>query len=39
MPIAMENSVEELKTVARYITKSNDDSGVAYAIKNFILHE
>lgn len=39
MPIAMENSVEELKAEARYITKSNDESGIAYAINNFILQE
>lgn len=37
MPIAMENAVEELKTEAKYITKSNEESGVAYAINNYIL--
>ena len=31
--IAMENAVLELKKVAKYITKSNDDLGVAYAIR------
>ncbi|MCB2293669.1 HAD family hydrolase [Clostridium algoriphilum] len=36
MPIAMGNSVEELKTYAKYITRSNDESGIAYAINNFI---
>lgn len=36
MPIAMENSVEKLKAEAKHITKSNDESGVAYAINNFI---
>ena len=36
MPIAMENSVGELKLQAKYITKSNDESGIAYAINNFI---
>ncbi|MDT8715372.1 HAD family phosphatase [Clostridium sp. 19966] len=36
MPIAMENSVEEIKKVGKYITKSNDESGIAYAINNFI---
>jgi len=39
MPIAMENAVEDIKLQAKYITKSNDDSGIAYAINNFILHE
>jgi Cof subfamily protein (haloacid dehalogenase superfamily) len=37
MPIAMENSVDKLKEVAKYITKSNDESGIAYAINNIIL--
>lgn len=36
MPIAMENSVQDLKTIAKHITKSNDESGVAYAINNLI---
>lgn len=36
MPIAMENSVEDLKAVARYVTRSNDESGIAYAINNLI---
>jgi len=39
MPIAMENSVEELKIQAKYITRSNDESGIAYAINNFISDE
>lgn len=37
MPIAMENSVDEIKVVAKYITKSNDESGVAYAINQLKL--
>lgn len=37
LPIAMENSVDELKAVAKYITKSNDESGIAYAVKHYIL--
>lgn len=37
MPIAMENSVDQLKAVAKYITKSNDESGIGYAINKFIL--
>ncbi len=36
MPVAMENSVEELKAVAKFITKSNDECGVAHALKHCI---
>lgn len=36
MPVAMGNSVEKLKAKAKYITKSNDESGIAYAINNYI---
>lgn len=36
MPIAMENSVDELKAVARHITRSNDESGIAYAVNHLI---
>jgi len=39
MPIAMENAVEDIKFQAKYITKSNDESGIAYAINNYILKE
>jgi len=38
-PIAMENSVEDVKSCAKYITKSNNESGVAYAINKYILGE
>lgn len=34
--IAMENADEEIKAVAKYITKSNEDDGVAYAIDEMI---
>ena len=37
MPIAMENAVEDAKKAAKYVTKTNNESGVAYAINNFIL--
>lgn len=37
MPVAMENSVEELKVEAKFITKSNDQSGIAYAIDSLNL--
>jgi Cof subfamily protein (haloacid dehalogenase superfamily) len=32
MAVAMGNSVDELKAVAQFVTKSNDESGIAYAI-------
>lgn len=35
--VAMANSFEEVKKVAQYETTSNEDSGVAKAIKKFIL--
>jgi Cof subfamily protein (haloacid dehalogenase superfamily) len=35
--IAMGNAIDELKDIAQYITLSNDDDGVAKAIKKFIL--
>lgn len=35
--IAMGNAVEEVKQAADYITKSNDENGLAYAIKKFVL--
>ena len=34
--IAMENADEEIKAVAKYITKSNEDDGVAYVIDEMI---
>lgn len=37
IPIAMENSVEEIKSLAKYTTLNNDDDGIAYAIDNFII--
>lgn len=35
--IAMENAEEEVKSKAKFITKSNDDNGVAYAIDQLLL--
>lgn len=35
--VAVENAIEEVKTEADYITKSNVDDGVAYAIDKFVL--
>ncbi|WP_291721967.1 HAD hydrolase family protein [Clostridium sp.] len=37
MPIAMGNSVDDVKKIAKYITTSNNDSGIAYAVDNFIM--
>lgn len=34
--IAMENAIEEIKKAAKYITKSNDELGVAYAIEELL---
>ena len=35
-PVAMANAVDELKTHAKFITKSNLQSGVGYAVKRLI---
>ena len=35
-PVAMANSVDELKKHAKFITKSNLQNGVAYAINKLI---
>jgi len=35
--VAMENATDELKKVANFVTKSNDEDGVAYVINKFIL--
>lgn len=34
--VAMENAMDEVKKVSRYVTKSNIDSGVAYAIEKVL---
>ncbi|CQR24904.1 haloacid dehalogenase [Streptococcus varani] len=36
-PVVMENGTPELKKMAKYITKSNQESGVAYAIREWVL--
>lgn len=33
--VAMGNALEEVKQVADYITKSNDEDGIYYALKEF----
>lgn len=35
--VAMENAIPEVKEAADYITKSNDNNGVAHAIRKFVL--
>lgn len=34
--VAMGNAVDEVKAVADYVTKSNDENGIAHVIKTFI---
>lgn len=36
-PIVMANASEEIKQLGKYITKSNEEDGVAYGIENYIL--
>lgn len=38
-PVVMENGKAELKKIAKYITKSNRESGVAHAIRTWVLEE
>ena len=38
-PIVVANAEEEVKKVAKYITLSNDEAGVAYAIRKYILQQ
>ena len=35
--VAMGNAIEEVKNVADFITKTNEEDGVAYAIEQFVL--
>ncbi len=37
--VAMGNACEELKEVANFVTKTNDEDGVAYAIEKFVLNK
>lgn len=39
MGVAMENAQPEVKAAAKFVTRSNDEDGVAYAVQKFILHE
>lgn len=36
-PVVMENAHDEVKKYAKYITKSNNEAGVGYAIKKWVL--
>ena len=36
-PVVMENGTPELKKIAKYITKSNQESGVAHALREWVL--
>ncbi|VTS13105.1 sugar-phosphatase [Streptococcus pseudoporcinus] len=36
-PVVMENGSPELKMIAKYITKSNNESGVAHALREWVL--
>ncbi|WNB91390.1 Cof-type HAD-IIB family hydrolase [Bacillus sp. NEB1478] len=35
-PVAMGNAVDEIKEIAAFVTKDNDQSGVAFAIQKFL---
>ncbi|MGT2929480.1 sugar-phosphatase [Streptococcus dentasini] len=37
-PVVMANGNPELKKIAKHITKSNDESGVAYALRKWVLN-
>ena len=39
LSVAMENAYDNVKAAADYITRSNNDDGVAYAIQKFVLDE
>jgi hydroxymethylpyrimidine pyrophosphatase-like HAD family hydrolase len=36
LPIAVANAEIEVQQIAKYVTRSNDEDGVAYAIQNYI---
>lgn len=39
LPVAMGNAMDEVKNVAKFVTKSNVEDGVAVLIEKYILHE
>ena len=38
-PVAMGNAVDEIKEISVFVTKGNDESGVAFAIQKFLENE
>ena len=38
MGVAMGNATDEIKAMAQYITKTNEEHGVAHAIQKFVLN-
>ena len=34
--IAMGNAIEDVKAAADYVTRSNNDSGIAYALEQYL---
>ena len=38
LAVAMENGIDRVKEISDFITKSNDEHGVAYALEKFILN-
>ena len=39
LPVAMGNAVESVKQQCAYVTATNDEDGVAQAVRRFVLHE
>lgn len=39
LPVAMGNAVERVKEQCAYVTATNDEDGVARAVRRFVLHE
>ena len=37
--VAMANAIEKVKEIADYVTKSNDEDGIAYYLENFVLNK
>ncbi len=37
--VAMGNGIDDLKSIAQFVTKSNDEDGVAYAVEKFLLNK
>ena len=39
MAVAMENATDEVRKICNFISKSNNDSGVAYAVEKLVFGE